>query len=390
MNIFQNQFDIVIVGCGPAGSNAGIRLAKHGLKVAILEKNKFPRYKPCGGGIVFKTFRYLPIDISSVIERRCYSVSLSMVSANKQFIIKRDFPLISMTMRDKLDLLFAEAAIDAGVRLFEDCKLKDIEINKKILLNTSIGNIRADFVVGADGAVSTVARKAGWKETRTLIPSINWEFFIDDRELDKFIDMARFDFGIFSGGYAWMFPKKDHLSIGLLKTRKNSFSPDLLIERYLKFLGIRKVLYMERYPYPIPISPRIDGFVKNRVILVGDAAGFVDPITGEGISGAVLSGKLAAESIIRGEFQEDKIKRIYESYLKGIILSEFKIGRFLSELTYRYPKIRDFLFKTYGQKLADALADTALGRTYRSLVLSPFTPIKIILYLIQSSISKMK
>ena len=384
------QFDVTIIGCGPAGSNAGLRLARYGLKVAILEKNKLPRYKPCGGGIVFKTFKYIPIDISSVIERKCYSVSLSMVSAHKQFIIKRDFPLISMTMRDKLDQLFAEAAINAGVKLFEGCKLKDIEVNKRVLLNTSAGSIKTDFVIGADGAISTVARKAGWKETRTLIPSINWEVFVEDKELDKFTDMARFDFGIFSGGYAWMFPKRDHLSIGLLKTRKNSFFPDLLIEKYLRFLGIKKVLYMKRYPYPIPISPRTDGFVKNRTILVGDAAGFVDPITGEGISGAILSGKLAAEAIVKGRFQEDRVKKIYESYLRGIILSEFQIGRFLSGLTYKYPKIRDFLFKTYGQKLAEALADTALGRTYRSLVLSPFTPVKIVLYLIQSSIGKVK
>ena len=147
---------------------------------------------------------------------------------------------------------------------------------------------------------------------------------------------------------------------------------------------------MKRYPYPIPISPRTDGFVKNRTILVGDAAGFVDPITGEGISCAILSGKLAAEAIVKGRFQEDRVKKIYESYLRGIILSEFKIGRFLSGLPYKYPKIRDFLFKTYGQKLAEALADTALGRTYRSLVLSPFTPVKIVLYLIQSSIGKVK
>ena len=79
----NNSFDVAIVGCGPAGSSAALQLAKYGLKVAILEKSSMPRYKPCGGGIVYKALRYIPVDISSVIEKRCFSVSLGMVSANK-------------------------------------------------------------------------------------------------------------------------------------------------------------------------------------------------------------------------------------------------------------------------------------------------------------------
>ncbi len=388
--IQKNSFDVVIVGCGPAGSSAALQLARHGLKVAIIEKQRMPRYKPCGGGIVYRALKYMPVDINSVIEKKCFSVSLSMVSANKRFIIERGFPVISMTMRDKFDLLLANAAINAGVEIFQECKLKEIFADKKVVLNTSIGKISAYFVIGADGAISTVARKSGWKETRYLVPSVNWEVFVEDKYLERFNNKARFDFGLFSGGYAWLFPKKDHLSIGVLKTRKNKFTPDLLIKNYLKFLNIKKVISMKRHPYIIPISPRKDGFVKNKVLLVGDAAGFVDPITGEGISGAILSGRLAAEAIVEGAFDEKRIKNIYESNIKGVIISEFRIGRFLSGLTYKYPKIRDFLFRTYGQKLAEALADTAMGRTYRKLVLSPFTPLKIILYLIQRSICKMK
>ncbi len=386
----NKSFDVAIVGCGPAGSSAALQLARYGMKVAILEKGSMPRYKPCGGGIVYKALKYIPVDISSVIERRCFSVSLGMVSANKKFIIQRDLPLITMIMRDRFDLLLAKAAINAKVMLLENCKLTDIRSGKRPVLVTSRGDIKADFIIGADGAISTVARKAGWKETRRLVPSVNWEIFVHDKDLEKFDDIARFDFGLFSGGYAWLFPKKDHLSIGVLKTRSNRFLPDALIKGYLKFLGIKRVLHMKRYPYPIPISPRRDGFVKNKVLLVGDAAGFVDPITGEGISGAVLSGRLAAKAIIGGRFDEKRVKEIYESSIKGMILSEFRIGRFLAGLTYRYPKIRDFLFRTYGQKLAEALADTAMGRTYRRLVLSPFTPLKIILYLVQSGIGKMK
>ena len=386
----NNIFDVAIVGCGPAGSSAAFQLARYGMKVAILEKSSMPRYKPCGGGIVYKALSYIPVDISPVIERRCFSVSLGMVSANKNFIIQRDFPIITMIMRDKFDLILSNAAVDAQVKIFQNCKVRDIKFEKKPILVTSVGDIKADFIIGADGAVSTVARKSGWRETRDIVPSVNWEIFVQDKDLDRFDNMARFDFGLFSGGYAWLFPKKDHLSIGLLKTGKKEFVPDALIKRYLEFLGIEKVLHMKRYPHPIPISPRRDGFVKNRALLVGDAAGFVDPITGEGISGAILSGRLAAKAIVKGGFDEKRVKEIYESSISGMIISEFRIGRFLSGLTYKYPKIRDFLFRTYGQKLAEALADTAKGRTYRTLVLSPFTPLKIILYLVQSSIGKMK
>lgn len=388
--VSNNNFDVVIVGCGPAGSSAALQLARCGLKVAILEKSCMPRYKPCGGGIVYKALKYIPVDISSVIERRCFSVSLGMVSANKEFMIQRNFPLITMIMRDKFDLLLANAAVDAKLKIFQNCKLQDIRFGKKVTLVTSSGNVKADFIIGADGAISTVARRSGWRETRILVPSVNWEVFVQDNDLERFDDMARFDFGLFSGGYAWLFPKRDHLSIGVLKTGDNNFTPNVLIKKYLEFLKIKKVFHMKRYPHLIPIRPRRDGFVKNRVLLVGDAADFVDPITGEGISGAILSGRLAAKAIIKGGFDEKKVKKIYESSIRGKILSELRIGRFLSGLTYKYPKVRDFLFRTYGQKLAEALADTAMGRTYRKLVLSPFTPLKIILYLVQSSIGKMK
>jgi len=204
----DNHFDVVIVGCGPAGSSAALQLIRYGIRVAIIEKACMPRYKPCGGGIVYKALKYIPVDISPVVEKRCLSVLLGMVSVKKKFIIKRDYPIITMTMRDKMDQLLANAALSAGVKIFQDCKLEDILFKKKLVLVTNRGNIIADFVIGADGVISTAARKAGWKETRTLVPSVNWEVFVEEKELKRFDGVARFDFGFFLGDMLGFFLKK--------------------------------------------------------------------------------------------------------------------------------------------------------------------------------------
>src|SRR5439155_17303715 len=100
----ENDFDVVVVGSGPAGAAAALPLAEHGLRVAIVEKARLPRYKTCGGAILRRAVRSLPIDISSVVERECHAVEMNL-SPRLRFQSVRPFPVISMTMRDAFDKL---------------------------------------------------------------------------------------------------------------------------------------------------------------------------------------------------------------------------------------------------------------------------------------------
>jgi len=142
-----------------------------------------------------------------------------------------------------------------------------------------------------------------------------------------------------------------------------------LFEKYLSMIGIDKINRVERHGYLIPVRPRHGLLARRRVLLTGDAAGFADPVTAEGITFAIQSGQIAARALLVGNFEEDRVARIYHSELERIILPELRLGRFLAKLLYDYPKVRSWVFRRYGQRLSEAVTDLIMGRrTYREII----------------------
>jgi flavin-dependent dehydrogenase len=237
-------------------------------------------------------------------------------------------------------------------------------------LCTTRGNIHAKFVVGADGATGVVAKKAHLKDDRHLIPAVEYEIFLRDGEYQRFANSARFDFGIVTSGYAWMFPKKDHISVGMLTREPRKANLNHLVKAYLEVIKIKNVENVERHGYMIPVSSRKDGFVKHRILLVGDAAGFVDPITGEGISWAIQSGQIAARSVAEALSSPKKAGNMYARTLEEHILPDLRWARVLSKLLYN-SAARTRLFKVFGQRLVEMMTDVVMGeKTYRDVVMN--------------------
>ncbi len=376
---FHKTYDVAVVGSGPAGAMAAFCLAKKGVRVAVLEKSSLPRYKPCGGGIVRKAMQFLPIDVSEIIERECYRVELNFIPHHLHFSAKRKQPIVSMTMRDKFDYRLVLAARAAGADIFPKCRVTDVVSKVDMIdLTTSKGPLHARFVVGADGVLSSVAKKSGWRETRNLIPAIESEMLVSQEEMDRFCHSARFDFGLFSGGYGWVFPKKAHLSVGVLSMRKNRVRLNDMMGNYLKALGIDPLKKSKRYGYLIPVTPRNDAFMKGRVLLAGDAAGFANPITGEGISFALLSGQTTAHALLDGAFQESRVKNIFEAEIKKKILSELHLAHIFAKLVYRSPRLFRLLFRFHGQKFVENVTDIEMGETtYRCLATDPLNYLQL-------------
>lgn len=377
----SGSYDVAVVGGGPAGSTAALALARQGVRVALFEKQGLPRYKPCGGGVTRRALRLVGIDVSDAVERRCREVILTLGPEHSSFVMRTEEPLLSMVMRDRFDMALLDEARRAGVGVFPECPVTDVHRDGEGLrIVTTRGEARFRFAVAADGAIGRFSRLAGWRETRRLAPTLEIELPVRGEQLRALGETACFDFGAVAGGYAWVFPKRSHLSVGVGVFRRNG--PARLSERlraYTRRLGLHPVQAVRPHGSVIPVSPRKDGFVRNRVMLVGDAAGLADPVTGEGIWAAVQSGLLAAEALIQSDCREGQVRMAYEAALRDRILGDLKIGRVLSSPVYAFPPLRNGLFALCGNRLSRAMAQVVCGRArYKSLFSSPRNYLRLI------------
>lgn len=362
------MFDVAVVGSGPAGTTAARDLAARGLKVALLEREPLPRYKTCGGGLVPRAFEFLPADVRGVIERNCVTAELHLLDRDLRYRATRAAPVIAMTMRDQLDHSLATAAVAAGAELRAPCAVTALHSDSNgVRLDTERGAVTASFVIAADGAKSEVARLAGWRDGRHLIPALEYELQVDSTTLERFARAPRFDVGLVPYGYAWVFPKATHLSVGVLTAHRGPINLHRHLEEYLR--AIRLVpRTMQRHGFVIPVRPRAGPLARGRVLLTGDAAGLADPLTAEGISPAARSGRLAARAIHEGWETGSDPARVSETYASLVrpMLADLRVARWLARLLYDHPRARAWIFRRMGQGLVEAITDVFLGvRTYR-------------------------
>ena len=365
------MFDVAVVGAGPAGATAALALARRGLSVVLLERDTLPRYKTCGGGLVGRALALLPPEVAPVLERRCGRAALHLLDANQHYRATRDPPgppIMAMTMRDRLDHVLASAAAAAGATLRAACCVRGVTLGPRhVRLETDAGPVTAAFVIAADGATGELARLGGWGVGRHLIPALEYEVRVDDATLDRFARAPRFDVGVVPHGYAWVFPKTAHLSVGVLTTHRGAINLHRQLEEYLRLIGLAPQA-TERHGFVIPVRPRAGPLARERMLLVGDAAGLADPVTAEGISPAARSGGLAADAIIASELDPPRARAGYHAALRPL-LDELRVARALARLLYEHPRARRWMFRRVGQPLVEAITDVFMGvRTYRGSV----------------------
>jgi flavin-dependent dehydrogenase len=293
------------------------------------------------------------------------------VDAGVAVTVERETPLVHMTRRAPLDHALAEAARAAGASLRAPCTLDRVSLAPDhVELETSHGRLRARFLVAADGATGPTARGAGWTGALASVPALEAEVVVRPRLLAAFTDRARFDLGVPAGGYGWVFPKADHLSVGVGVFARGAARRRLRDElgRYVDAVGLGEGRVMRVRGAPIPVRPRRD-VARERVLLTGDAAGLADPLTGEGISLAIRSGRLAAESLLAARLDPRAATRGYRAALRRDILGELRIARALAWVLFCQPGLARRLVPRLGQLAGEALTEVVAGRrTYRALI----------------------
>ncbi|WP_162418768.1 geranylgeranyl reductase family protein [Cyclobacterium roseum] len=359
----MNAYDMAVIGTGPAGAMAAYTAAAANKRVLLIEKESLPRYKTCGGGLVFRGKSRLPFPIDSTIEKECREIEVYFEGSKRYFSARREEPIISMVMRDSFDSLLVTKAREKGAELLERCTLQGLTQEENgVLLQTSMGAFKATYVVAADGALSPTAKLAGWEESRKLIPALEYEVAVNPDDFERLSRTTRFDVDAVPYGYAWCFPKKKHLSLGVCSLKKQKINLKDYYQAYLKKLQINELLSTSAHGFQIPIAPRTTGFSNGRVFLAGDAAGFADPLTAEGISNALYSGELAAKALIESGESSAVAGQTYQALLEERLLPELKTSSLMAWIFYAQPSMRNLLIQKYGQRGCELLTDLFMGK----------------------------
>ena len=371
--VIVTHYDAIIVGAGPAGNAAAFALARGGAKIALLEKQSLPRHKTCGGGMPMLVSQVLELDVlrdlapDAFVEadtrfmRHTYQFAdpfLAPMNPEPDVDTSADenpaaIPLsLWMVRRSVFDYALAQRAASAGAELRDALPLRSFTreqgntLRVKAEGNSGAWEATCDTLIGADGANGIVARTANLRRERALAIAIeaevphNW----GDGHPDLRPEICHLEYGAVKRGYAWVFPKGDHLNVGagVFRPRREDGRGDAGVRAelqkamldYLALLGVPKNHdELTYHAHPLPIWNGLDRLQtrENNVLLAGDAAGLINPFFGDGILHALKSGQIAAHSVLN-HTQAD-----YTDAIAAEFRTNFDAALKLAKFFYQWP-----------------------------------------------------
>ena len=326
------KYDVVIVGAGPSGSTVAKCLAEKGVKALLIDKKKFPRDKPCGGGLSTRVLKRFPYVIDLIDSMSYGSITYSS-SLKYKLKIQRDKPLIATILRENFDNGLVKIAVAKGVDFLDEKTVTDIKIlkDKAIILLEDGEKIESQVVIGADGIRSVIAEKLNlFKKTDDICVSLVQEQPMSGEQLDKYFSDKRMVHIFIKmqgvAGYGWVFPKKNHVNIGIgefesaVDKSKPKTNLKEIYEKHIDALKEHNILPRDfkienLKGSALPVFP-LEKTFADRALLCGDAAGFINSITGEGIYYAMASGEIAANVTAEALEACDTSERFLSRYQK--------------------------------------------------------------------------
>jgi geranylgeranyl reductase family protein len=374
------DFDVLVAGGGPAGSMTAFFLAKAGIRTALIDKSTFPRVKACGGGLQARALADIPFSVSHLFRGALRRMSLSYQLRDSW---TRTFsePLVYCILRTEFDHYLLQQAQRAGAHIMEAATLTGVEVRDDGPIFVRVGSreFRVQCLVGADGANSVVRSLLNQRQSYFWQAAVYCELpeeMIASRAFSP--DAMTIDWGTLPSGYAWLFPKQGYVNVGAggpvgIAKHLKSYAAN-----FVKKIGLLPAGSAERLNFvghQLPTLTRKAQLAGKRMLLVGDAAGLVEPFTGDGISFSCKSARVAAEHICRALNSRLVDLTEYGPHLISQLGSELLWSRKLVSISTAFPQLIYRLFRT-NDRVWETFCRTLRGEeTFHSLkkdILGPF------------------
>jgi geranylgeranyl reductase family protein len=290
------MWDAIVVGAGPAGSSAAYRLARGGRRVLVLERSRMPRVKPCGGAVSALAASYLDFAIpEELIDSQCFGARVHFEKWDVQ--VKLPERIAVLVTRSAFDHWLLKTAVEAGAEARFEAVDRLLYDEEMVTACTASGRYRARLVIIASGVASRLIRQVRRPDNRDEVGfCLEQDYPRPDPDprgnRDSVTDIY---FGVTRFSCGWVFDHGSYYSVGIGGLRSRMRRPMEVMRRFWVARGF-PVRDLRPRGCLLPCGGVERRLVAPRAMLVGDAAGFADPISGEGIAYAIRSGQLAAET----------------------------------------------------------------------------------------------
>ncbi len=290
----MKRYDAIVIGGGPSGSTTAYRLAEQGASVLLADKATFPRDKPCGGGMTLRAVRQCPVDPSPVVEEYVDQIELRFRYGPAVIRTAKE-PIVWMTQRKRLDAFLLDAARERGVEVREGVKVA-IEPGNTVVLGSG-ERVTADALVGADGANGITRKAVGLGQGVRYGVAYEGNVPYPTLSRERYARRLVLELADIPGGYAWVFPKGDHANVGVGGWESEGPKLREHLARCCEAHGLNPDDLESLRGHRLPLRKPGSTLATERALLVGDAAGLVDPVSGDGMFECFVSSRLATAAI---------------------------------------------------------------------------------------------
>ncbi|MFI7214832.1 geranylgeranyl reductase family protein [Micromonospora maritima] len=326
-------WDLVVVGGGPAGLSAAAEAARAGVRTLVVERATHPRYKTCGGGLIGTSLAEVDGRIEVPAHDRVDRVTFTR-DGRRAFTRRHPTSLVTMIRREEFDHRLRAAAVAAGAEVREGVAVRAVEQDPDgVRLRLADGEVvHARTVVGADGSSGVTARHVGVR-FRQVDLGLELELPVSDAERERWRGRLLIDWGPVPGSYAWVFPKGDRLTVGVISARGEGERTRAYLRDFVDRVGLTGVSPEHDSGHLTRCRADDSPLRHGRVLVAGDAAGLLEPWSREGISYALRSGRLAGEAVAAGDL---------DAYARDVdrrLVPEMRAGHRLLEVFERRPDV---------------------------------------------------